>query len=118
MVLMATGLGRTGLQDWLIQRVTAVVLLVYIVWLSILVLQHQPMTQAAWQTLFQGEYLRCGTVCALISLCLHAWVGMWTVLTDYIKPLCLRLPLQLLVIASLLGEILWCIHILWGSLKP
>jgi succinate dehydrogenase / fumarate reductase membrane anchor subunit len=114
MVLMATGLGRTGLQDWLIQRVTAVILVFYIVGLSFLVAKHQPFTHAAWQQLFQEPYVRYGTLCALISLCLHAWVGMWTVLTDYIKPLFLRLPLQLLVILSLLGEILWGMHILWG----
>ena len=76
--------------------------------------QHQPFTHAAWQELFQKPYVRYGTLFALISLCLHAWVGIWTVLTDYIKPLCLRLPLQLLVIMSLLGNMLWGIYILWG----
>jgi len=113
MVLMATGLGRTGLQDWLIQRVTAVILVFYIVGLSCL-LAKQPLTHTAWQALFQESIVRYSTICALVSLCLHAWVGMWTVLTDYIKPLFLRLPLQLLVIFSLLAEMLWGIHILWG----
>ena len=114
MVLMATGLGRTGLQDWLIQRVSAVILVFYILGLSFFIAKHQPFTHAAWQDLFQEPWVRYGTLCAVASLCLHAWVGMWTVLTDYIKPLFLRLPLQLLVILSLLGEMLWCIHILWS----
>ncbi|MEY3183101.1 MAG: hypothetical protein RLZ35_1086 [Pseudomonadota bacterium] len=114
MVLMATGLGRTGLQDWLIQRVTAVILILYIVMLSLIVFRHQPFNLAVWQSLFQQPFMRYATLCAIVSICLHAWVGIWTVLTDYVKPLCLRLSLQVCVILSLLGQCLWSIYILWG----
>ncbi|GAL36190.1 succinate dehydrogenase hydrophobic membrane anchor protein [Vibrio maritimus] len=52
---------------------------------------------------------------ALASLLIHAWIGLWQVLTDYIKPTMLRGALQLTVIAVLLGYFFSGFFILWGA---
>lgn len=75
---------------------------------------HQPMSLIVWQQLFSTALIRYATLTAIIGLVLHAWIGIWTVLTDYIKPNALRLLLQLLVMVFLFGQILWGVHILWG----
>ena len=52
------------------------------------------------------------TLLALFSILIHAWIGMWQVLTDYVKPLALRLVLQLAIVVALVVtffmDLLWC----------
>ena len=37
------------------------------------------------------------TILTLLSLLAHVWIGLWQVLTDYIKPVGLRFMLQLIL---------------------
>jgi len=114
MVLTATGLGRTGLQDWLIQRVTAIVLAGYTLFLALFFIRYHPVSYVMWRQLFGLMWVQFASLLAIIALCLHAWVGIWTVMTDYVKPLLLRLPLQVMIIMSLLYYVWWGIQILWS----
>lgn len=113
MVKMATALGRSGLQDWLIQRITAVILAVYIVFILSHVFAMNVHGYHSWYELFLNPWMRAATLLALMSLIAHAWVGVWTITTDYLKPLMIRLPVQILVILALLGYFVWGIQIIW-----
>jgi len=42
------------------------------------------------------------SLAALLSLFLHAWVGIWAVITDYINPIAIRLIIQVIVIFTLI----------------
>lgn len=106
--------GGTGLRDWWIQRVSAVVLAAYTVWILGYLITHQPFDFDAWRVLFQNSLVIGFTLAALISLVLHAWLGVWTIATDYIKPLCIRVPFLLGVIAALASYLFWGVMILWG----
>lgn len=124
MVTSVSSLGRNGLYDWLAQRVSAVVLLVWILFTVGFIATHSPLTYPAWQGLFSHTSMRVFTLLAMLSLCVHAWVGMWTISTDYFTPALLgskattvRLLFQLAVLAVLLGYLIWCIQILWSA-KP
>jgi succinate dehydrogenase / fumarate reductase, membrane anchor subunit len=121
MVTNVTSLGRSGLSDWLIQRISAVVLLAWFVFVGGFIAMHSPLTFAVWQGLFTQTWMRIFTLIALLALCAHAWIGMWTIFTDYFsahlmgkKATTLRLLFQLGCIAVLLVYLLWCIHILWS----
>ena len=114
MVKPATALGRTGLQDWIIQRATAIILAVYTAYLFIYFITHSNFNYEAWHTLFTYTWMRYATLLALLSLIAHAWIGIWTVTTDYIKPLWLRLSMHSLVILALLLYVVWGVHIIWG----
>ncbi len=114
MVTVATSLGRSGLHDWLIQRISAVVLAVYTLYIFYFLLFAPELTQDLWLALFADDYFRVFSVLALISLVAHAWIGLWTVATDYIKPLAIRLFFQVFVILFCLGNLLWGVQILWG----
>ncbi|EKL13014.1 succinate dehydrogenase, hydrophobic membrane anchor protein [Vibrio cholerae HC-61A2] len=46
---------------------------------------------------------------------IHGWIGLWQVLTDYIKCSKLRAGLQLVVIAVLLGYFFSGLFVLWGA---
>ena len=102
-----------GLRDWLAQRITAVIMAVYIGALLFVFLSTKPVTYGAWRDLFAQGWMRVATLLFMASLAWHAWVGMRNILMDYVKPEGLRLSLQiavLLVVASYLG---WTIQILW-----
>ncbi|HVV68622.1 MAG TPA: succinate dehydrogenase, hydrophobic membrane anchor protein [Gammaproteobacteria bacterium] len=115
MVGSVTSLTRSGLRDWLIQRITAVILALYTLFLLAFILCHHALTYADWQALFANGFMRIFTFLALLSVVYHTWVGIWTVFTDYIKCSSLRLILQAIVVIALLGYLVWGISTVWGA---
>lgn len=113
MMQSATSLTSTGLRDWLVQRVSAVVLAAYFIFLLVFFILHPQLQYSAWQQLFASNWMRVFTFLALLSLIAHSWVGIWTVLTDYIKCTWARLLLEVVLILALLGYLFWGIEILW-----
>jgi succinate dehydrogenase / fumarate reductase membrane anchor subunit len=110
-----TSLTGNGLRDWLIQRVTSVILGVYILFLIGFFIKHPHIDYFVWQNLFANTSMRIFTIFALLSLSLHAWVGMWTVVTDYLKWTWLRFIFQMAVILALIAYVVWGINILWSA---
>ena len=114
MVANVTSLTGNGLKDWLIQRVTAVYFAAYSLFLFGFLLMHPHMNFAQWHELFAHTLVQIATVIALFALLLHAWIGIWTVTTDYMSCTVLRLSVQLAVALLLLGQFIWGLMILWG----
>ncbi len=113
MVTSATSLGRSGLHDWIIQRVSAIVLAAYVIYLVGFFIA-KPIDFVAWQSLFSQAWFKIFSILAIASLSSHAWIGLWIVSTDYIKPTWIRLIFQILIILLCFAFILWGIQILWG----
>ena len=103
-----------GLRDWLMQRITAVVIALYLLLLLGLLLFKPGMNLGAWQALFSHTWFKLVTFTALISVLLHAWVGMRDIIMDYVRPTGVRLTLEVLVAVSLVLYTGWSIQILWG----
>lgn len=104
-----------GLRDWLSQRVTALVMVVYVLCLVAGLLLSPPQDYAGWKALFSNEWMRTASLLFLLSLFWHAWVGMRNILMDYVHATGLRLTLQVLVILSLVFYAIWATEILWMS---
>ena len=103
-----------GLRDWLLQRLTALVMAAYtLLAIAVLVIQA-PATHAEWKALFSGTAMRLATMVFFLSLLYHAWVGMRDILMDYVKPTGMRLALQSGVGLVLLAYLVWSASILWG----
>ena len=106
---------KRGLYEWIAQRVTAVVVLVYfVVLLSYFCSVSHPIRYDAWLSFHSQIYIRILTVLAVFSILWHAWIGIWTVLTDYVKPACIRLLLQILVLLFLAVCGIWIIILMCG----
>ena len=103
-----------GLKDWLVQRFTAVIMLLYTVALLGWLLAQRPVDYATWRALFDGAWMRYFTLLFALSLFLHAWVGVRDILMDYVRPARLRLPLQVATIVVLLLYTMWVVNILWS----
>lgn len=114
MVNNVSSLTRNGLLDWIIQRVSAVVIAVYILFLLFYCISTPGMDFYSWQILFQNPWMRTFSIIFLLMLSYHAWIGIWTVITDYIKITAIRFLVQWLIILALLGFFFWGVAILWG----
>ena len=115
MVSNVTSLTGNGLKDWLVQRVTAVYFMIYSVFLLGFILMHPHLQFDQWQALFHCRWFQIASMVALVTLSLHAWIGVWTVTTDYINCTVIRLSIQMLVVLLLLGQFIWGIMIVWGQ---
>lgn len=114
MVTDVTSLTGNGLKDWLIQRVTAFYFAVYSIFMLGFFLAHPHLQYAQWANLFHNTGFKIASIIAVIALSLHAWVGVWTVSTDYIKCTVIRISTQMIVLAWLLAQLIWCLMIVWG----
>jgi succinate dehydrogenase / fumarate reductase membrane anchor subunit len=103
-----------GLRDWLSQRVTAVVMALYTLLVCFLLLWHGGLDHAAWKGTLDSQAFRLATFIFMMSLLWHAWVGVRNIAMDYVKPVALRLALDVAVIAALVAYAGWTIQILWG----
>ena len=102
-----------GLKDWIAQRATAVIMAVYSVLIALVLLVVRPGTFDAWQGIFANGPIKFLTFLFLVSLFYHAWIGVRDIWMDYVKPVGLRLTLQVFTIVWLVGCAGWFIQVLW-----
>lgn len=103
-----------GLRDWLVQRVTAAVMALYVLVLAGWALWQPVLGYDNWTELFSGNLVRSFTLLFLLSLFYHAWIGVRDIVMDYVKPAAVRLVLHVLVILALILYVIWSVQILWG----
>ena len=103
-----------GLRDWLAQRVTAVLMALFtLIVLAQLLLTKGPIGYDKWAGLFSVQWMKVITFTVILALIYHVWIGMRDIWMDYIKPVGLRLSLQIFSIVWLVGCAGWAIQILW-----
>lgn len=113
MVHVVLGIGRSGVQDWLLQRISAVILAVFLGYVMVNWWCMPANDFLLWQQVFKSLCGQIITSLALVAMLVHAWIGMWTISTDYIKFTWLRLLVQLSIIGLLLTELSWGVFLLW-----
>ncbi len=121
-----------GLRDWLSQRVTAAIMALFTLAVVVQVLWPRYVKDASgervrdsagkfiavtgydkWAGIFAAQWMKVLTFTVIAALLWHVWVGMRDVLMDYVKPVWLRLALQVFVIVWLTGCAGWAIQVLW-----
>ena len=108
-----------GVMDFIVQRITAVIMAVYTLVLLIGILAMPAFTYENWTALFTfyvgvlpvGQLLAS---LAFIALGWHAWIGVRDIWMDYVKPTGVRLLLQVLTILWLVGSVVYFAQILWS----
>jgi succinate dehydrogenase / fumarate reductase membrane anchor subunit len=103
-----------GLRDWLLQRLTAVVMAGYTLFLVAFLFARPPRGYAAWSQMFSHTWFQVGTMLFAAALLYHAWVGMRDILMDYLRATGVRLAAQCAVGFVLLFYLVWTASILWG----
>jgi succinate dehydrogenase / fumarate reductase membrane anchor subunit len=87
----------TGLRAWFLQRVTAIYLLLFIIYMLQHMIINPPQDFSAWQGWVAQPLVGLGLLLFFASLLLHAWVGFRDVLIDYVHPTAIRVTVLTLV---------------------
>ena len=103
-----------GLKDWLAQRITAIIMAVYTVVLLGAFLTGNNFTYEGWAGLFAQQWIKLFSLVTFLALYYHAWVGMRDIWMDYVKPVAVRLTLQIITILWLVACAFYTVQILWS----
>ncbi len=114
MVNNAATVGRSGVHDFILLRASAIVLAVYTLFIAWFFITTPEVTYTVWQDFFASTCTKVLTLLALIALLIHGWIGVWQVLSDYIKPAFLRGSLQFIFSIILLAYLCAGFLIVWG----
>ncbi len=101
-----------GLRTWLIQRLSAVYMMLFVVCFAIYFASNTPSSFLEWRTMMANSFVAITTTLFFLSLLTHAWIGMRDVLMDYLHADSIRLALLTIVGFSLLGGAIWIMKIL------
>jgi len=101
--------------DWLIQRLTAVLMAVYTLLVLAIVLWNGGIDYTLWTELFAHAGFRLASFLFMVALLYHAWIGMRDILMDYIKPAGMRLLLETVTVVVLFAYLGWTLQLLWGQ---
>lgn len=115
MVSNASALGRNGVHDWLLLRASAIIMTLYVLYILGFVVMSDTLTYDIWHGFFASSLTKVFTLLTLLCILVHGWVGMWQVLTDYVKSVAMRLMLQLLVIVVVLVYAIYGTVVVWGA---
>lgn len=121
MVKSLISVGRSGLSNWLLQRVSALIMSAYLIFIVAYFFVNPSPSYEQWLELHSSLAMRIFSLLTILSIAAHASLGVWCVLTDYItvrligpKATPIRMFLQLAMIVVIIFYVVWTLDILWG----
>ena len=99
--------GLQGLRPWIIQRITAVYIAVFVIYFGISIFSIESVTAQVWHEWVRSPVNTIALGLFLIASLWHAWVGVRDIILDYFPNVVARLFALALVAAILLGSLLW-----------
>ena len=104
-----------GLTDWLIQRLSAIVMVVYTALVLGIALWNGGIDHPLWERLIAHGGFKLASFLFMVALLYHTWIGMRDIYMDYLKPAAIRLAFEAITVIVLIGYLGWTIQILWGA---
>ena len=105
-----------GFGSWLQQRITAVIMLAFVIVFLIFVFAmalNVNSSISSWQNLFNYTVFKLFVQIFFIALAVHAWVGIRDIWMDYIQCNAIKLTLHTLTILWLLGSLIYSVKVIW-----
>jgi len=72
------------------------------------------LTYEIWHGFFANSMTKVFALLTLLSILVHAWIGLYQILTDYVKLLAVRLVSQLAIVIVLLVYLLYATIVVCG----
>ena len=105
-----------GFKGWLLQRVSAFLILTYILYAVAMLLYIQPSSHSDWVGFFNSTVTKYLTLLAFLATFYHAWVGSKDIIMDYVKPTLIKLSLYITLITVFSFYLIWITDILFFKL--
>ncbi len=103
-----------GLMDWLVQRITAIVMAGYVLIVGYaLTLAGVGASYENWHAFMTALPMRFLSFLFVLSVCWHAWIGVRDTWMDYVQPAGIKLALHVLTLLFVIGCAGWAVQILW-----
>jgi len=102
-----------GWRDWLAQRLSAVLMALFTLAVLLQLLVSGESGYDRWAGIFATQWMKVLTFVVIVALAWHAWVGMRDVWMDYVKPVFVRIVLDVATLAWLVGCAGWAVQVLW-----
>lgn len=96
-----------GLRAWLLQRLSAVYMLLFAISFGIFAWQQVPFSYENWLAVFTRPAIVVATTLFFAALLYHAWVGVRDIMVDYIHDTVIRFTLWVLVTLFLTAMGIW-----------
>ncbi|MDO9596384.1 MAG: succinate dehydrogenase, hydrophobic membrane anchor protein [Azoarcus sp.] len=103
-----------GQRAWLLQRATAVVLLMLLALGAALLLVGPPLTYERWHALATSPHGAVIVILLFAALSVHGWIGARDIVLDYVHSLPLRLSV-LAIIAVILSAVVIRVALLMAT---
>ena len=114
MVLNQATLKRDGVQDFVSLRATALIISAYAIFIIGYFLCTPEVTFEAWQGLFSNLAMKGFTLITLLCILVPTRIGLWQVLTDYVKCAKLRAVLGFVLNLMAVAYVAIGLIVLWG----
>ena len=101
-----------GIISWLIQRLTAVCILILAI-LFVISLFFIPSTFEGWHHFFTYTLTKIIMQLIFIAITMHAWVGMRDIWMDYIKKPSVRLVFHVFTLLWLVASLIYSVSVIW-----
>ena len=101
----------TGLRAWLVQRVSAVCMLLITLFVLVHFLVDPPRSYLAWHGWVMSPGISVLTLVFFAALFSHMWVGVRDVVMDYIHPIAYRVLVLAVLGISLIAMAGWILRI-------
>jgi succinate dehydrogenase / fumarate reductase membrane anchor subunit len=97
----------SGLKAWAVQRLTAIYIGLFSLYLFAVLLFAAPADYAEWRAWIGGPVVSVALLLYVVSVLMHAWIGVRDVLIDYVHPIAIRAALLGVIALSLVAMGLW-----------
>ncbi len=112
----------SGFRAWMLQRISAVYLGVYFIYMLVYFTWSPPADFMAWQAWFKHPVNSVSLMLFFVAILIHAWVGVRDVVIDYVHPLMIRVAVLTITALCLIGSGLWVARVVFlasaGGIGP
>lgn len=75
-----------GSTIWYLQRWSSIFILLYVIYLFLSIMSLSPVLYVVWMLFVSSFIFKATTSLVFLSILTHAFLGLWTIGTDYLTP--------------------------------
>ena len=115
MVTNQASIKRDGVQDYVSLRATALIIAAFSLYMTWFFVTTDTITFELWKGLFSSLVMKVFTFATLVAVMIHVRIGLWQVLTEYVKATGLRATIQYVLNIIAFSYVAVGLFVLWGA---